>query len=374
MTEHSAPPAVCRIIGLGTASPSYKIRQEDAAQFAVAMGVSRRHQKALLPLYRQSGVDQRYSVLLHSETGGYADRQDFYQASDEASLGGPTTSERMSAYQRYASELSMRAAGGAVRQAGIEVDQYTHLVTVSCSGFAAPGVDIDLVERLHLPRGIQRTHVGFMGCHGALNGIRVVKAICQSDPNAVVLMCAVELCSLHQQYTDNAQQLVANSLFSDGASALVCAGAEHAQKGARIGRIVDSGSYIIPDTSEMMSWKIGNHGFEMGLSPRVPDIITECLPDWMESWLNQHHLSCEEIDDWVIHPGGPRIVTACAEALQLSEQQVAPSFEILREYGNMSSATVLFVLQRFLARNSSRRRRVLLAFGPGLCIEAALLH
>ncbi len=371
---------VCQILGVGTASPEHRIEQAEAARFAVELGMTKRYTKSLPMLYRQAGVENRHSVLLNDSIDQcLSTRQSFYPIATDPSERGPTTRERMQAFCEHAPGLALAASQSALVHAGLPADQVTHLITISCSGFGAPGVDFALIDGLDLPPTVQRTNVGFMGCHAALNGMRIARAICESQPSAVVLLCAIELCSLHQQYTDNAQQLVANALFADGSAALVLVGADAARQScsdeAETNHFVrDNRSYVLPNTRDMMSWHIGDHGFEMSLSPKVPDIIQRDLVPWISGWLEQHALKIEDIQDWIIHPGGPRIVTACGEALGLSHEQIQPSIDVLANFGNMSSPTVLFVLEQFMSRKCATSHQVILAFGPGLCIESALIE
>lgn len=353
------------IVGLGCAAPPHAITQQDAATQAAAISGESRP-GVMAKLYSQAGVQTRHSVVLRSSTNGAPAEQGFYRASNHESPFGPTTGERMRRYEEEASELALTAALHALHDAGIEPRALGQLVTVSCSGFAAPGVDVQLVERLQLDPDIGRTHVGFMGCHGALNGFRVARALAESSARCAVLLCCVELCSLHHQYQAGAQQMVANALFADGAAAVVLQSNVAAKW-----RLLDQKSTILPHTQDAMSWRIADHGFEMTLSPRVPELICEHARPWLDAWLAQRELSCEKIKSWAIHPGGPRILSACATALDLTAAALRPSREILAEFGNMSSPTLLFVIERLRAA-AAELPCVALAFGPGLTIEAAL--
>ncbi len=354
------------IVGLGCAAPLHVIAQQDAATQAAAISGGGRA-AVVAKLYSQAGVHTRHSVVLRSSSNGAPAEQSFYRAANHEFPQGPTTGERMRRYEEEAADLSILAATRAMRDAAIVAGEIRQLVTVSCSGFAAPGVDIELIDRLQLDARVGRTHVGFMGCHGALNGLRVANALAASDRGGAVLLCCVELCSLHHQYQANAQQMVANALFADGAAAAVLKfGSECAPW-----RIASQHSVILPDTRDAMSWRIGDHGFEMTLSPRVPELIRTHAKPWLTNWLAQHGLSIEDIRAWAIHPGGPRILTACAEALALDDDALRPSREVLAEYGNMSSPTLLFVMERLRAAGAELPC-VALAFGPGLTIEAAL--
>lgn len=359
------------IDSLGTAVPQHSIEQEEAAAFTIARCESEAKQRRLVPaLFRRSGVKKRYSVVLTASTNGESAQQDFYQPMDNEHDRGPTTARRMQKYGDAAAELAIRATAEALSETEIPASEITHLVTVSCSGFSAPGFDIALINELGLSASVSRTHIGFMGCHGALNGLRVAKAYAESDPAARVLLCAVELCTLHHQYGWNPDRVVSNSLFADGAAAIVGHGSHEHKKDAW--QLAASGSSILPKTGDLMSWNVGDHGFEMTLSPRVPDVIRESLRPWLKQWLAEQHTSIEEIGSWAIHPGGPRILDACAEAASLSNKALEPSRCVLADFGNMSSPTVLFILEQLRSENAPRPC-IMLAFGPGLAIEIALV-
>ena len=256
-----------------------------------------------------------------------ADRaQSFYPPATGPSDRGPATALRMQRYAEESLPLAEAAAARSLELAAIRPEAITHLITVSCTGFFAPGLDIGLVKRLGLSPTVGRLHVGFMGCHGVLNAMRAARATVIADPASVVLLCAVELCSLHYQYGADSDTLVANALFADGAAAMVgraSAGREDPW------RLVSSGSYLLPDSEDGMTWKIGDHGFEMTLSSRVPELICGHLRPWLEGWLARSGRRFEEIRSWAIHPGGPRILTSVAETLRLPQTAIATSAEIL---------------------------------------------
>jgi predicted naringenin-chalcone synthase len=209
-----------------------------------------------------------------------------------------------------------------------------------------------------------------MGCHGVLNALRVADAFVAGDPTAGVLLASVELCSLHYQYGTDPQKLVANALFADGAAALVARRVERDDRD--LWRVAALGSFVMPDSEDGMTWRIGDHGFEMTLSPRVPQLIAAHLRPWLTAWLAASGLRLEQVGSWAVHPGGPRVLTSVAEALELPDRAMDASAEVLAEYGNMSSPTILFVLER-LEQTGAAKPCVALAFGPGLTAEAALL-
>ncbi|MEZ6059241.1 MAG: type III polyketide synthase [Planctomycetaceae bacterium] len=369
-----------QILGLGTALPPHRISQSAAAMFAATCvhpdATDSGNPAAVVEaLYRRAGIRYRHSVLLESSDDGEATAERFYRSAADPDDRGPGTAERMRRYESEAPDLAVRAASAALQQSRIDPAALTHLITASCSGFSAPGVDLHLINALGLPPATARTHVGFMGCHASLNALRIAAAFA-GDRNATILVCAVELCSLHHQYGWNPQKLVANSLFADGAAAVVCRGCEQsadAEVTKRVpGRLTASGSFLIPETTDMMTWRIGDAGFEMTLSPEVPAVIMRTLPIVMRDFLQPAGLVVDDIASWAVHPGGPRILAAVAEALRLTDEHLAPSVEILQRCGNMSSPTILFIVE-LLRQQQAELPCVLLGFGPGLNVELALL-
>ncbi|MFG0312586.1 MAG: type III polyketide synthase, partial [Phycisphaerales bacterium] len=236
------------------------------------------------------------------------------------------------------------------------------------TGFSAPGVDLDLIRRLGLPPTTRRTHIGFMGCHAAINALATAKAFAANDPSARVLVCCVELCTLHFDHTPDAQGHVANALFADGAGAAVVSASESEPV-----EISSTGAVVIPDTADMMSWHIGEHGFRMRLSPAVPATLAKHIPPWLDRWLGDSGHALGDIASWAIHPGGPRVLSAIRDAIGLEPDAFAVSRSVLSDHGNMSSATLLFILQRLL-NDQAPMPLVAAAFGPGLAGEAMLLH
>lgn len=353
---------------MGTALPPHRLSQDEAVELHTSFcGFDDGNARTLRALYRRSGVDTRHSVLLDASKGELSSRQSFYPPAESEDDRGPTTDRRMAMYEEHAPPLVTTAARRALEDGRVSPDEVTHLITVSCTGFVAPGIDTAIVEDLGLARETGRTHVGFMGCYGALIGLRTADALTRADPDAVPLVCSVELCTLHFSYEWNPELLVANALFADGAAALV--GRSAASDGWRVAA---TGTFLANDAEDAMTWRIGDHGFRMTLSPRVPELIESDLRRWMEEWLGENGLGLADIGSWAIHPGGPRILSSARKALDLPREATGVSSEVLAECGNMSSATVLFILQRMRERDAPRPC-VALAFGPGLAVEATLL-
>ena len=365
------------VAGIGTALPPFRLTQEEAVELHTTFClIDDARARTLRALYRRSGISTRHSVLLDASDGPLGERQRFYDPADTDDDRGPTTARRMSIYEERAPALAAEAARRALAVGGVEAAAVTHLITVSCTGFISPGVDAAIIESLGLARTTERTNVGFMGCHGALNGLRVAQSFSEADPAAIPLVCSVELCTLHFSYGWDPDMLVANALFSDGAAALVgrasSPGPTLIRSGSSPWRVAATGTLLMPDSEHDMTWRVGDHGFRMTLSAQVPNLVEAHLRGWLVEWLRDHELELEDVGSWAVHPGGPRILSAVQRALELTRDHTAISREVLAEYGNMSSSTILFILDR-LRTAAAPRPCVALAFGPGLVVEAVLL-
>ena len=377
------------IIGIGRAVPPGTLGQEQALRLAEqCCAGSAEEVDRLRRLFQRSGVETRQFVVARTPQPPAPDHLSRAAGNDSTRLlettvpffpprlhdqdHGPTTSERLAVYDEWASALAHRAASEALSRAGCDPSKITHLITVSCTGLRAPGVDIALIESLDLPRHVRRAHVGFMGCHAAINALRLACDACRADANATVLIVCVELCSVHFQYRGEGDRLLANALFADGSAAAVVSNGNDGPRDAAA-TLRDFASVIVPDSQECMTWSVGDHGFEMSLSLDVPDRIRRLLRPWMIEWLGRHDLSIGEVGSWAVHPGGPRILDAFIAALQLDRRALEVSRQVLSRFGNMSSPTILFILDE-LVRREAPRPIVAIAFGPGLTIEAALLE
>jgi predicted naringenin-chalcone synthase len=362
------------ILGLGTAVPNASIDLAEGQMVAESLCCETDEQATFIPaIYAGTGINRRYICLGRPVVEDI--RNDTHLSGSpflptgEPGERGPTTRQRMEIYEREAPPLAIQASAKALSEAATLPSQITHLVTVSCTGFAAPGFDIALINELGMSPTIHRTHVGFMGCHGALNGLRVANAFAASDPNARVLVCSVELCSLHYHYGWDPPKVVANALFADGAGAIV--GGATPKAGSW--QLVASGSHLVPEAADAMTWTIGDHGFGMTLSKRIPEVIGTKLRPWLDEWLAAQGVRVTDVNSWAIHPGGPKVLDAAAGTLKLPAESVWASREVLSEYGNMSSATALFILKRLIDRKS-KGPCVALGFGPGLNVEVALFQ
>jgi alpha-pyrone synthase len=397
--------------------PTILVQEQVRDVFAAQPGLSRLGQRLVTASFNLSGIDRRHTVI--DELTLDSDRADpqFFDAATQRLLM-PGTRVRNELYIVEATKLFVEAGRRALAACpDIQAADVTHVVTVSCTGFYAPGPDYMLVRELGLRPATQRYHLGFMGCYASMPALRTAKQFVEADPNAVVLVVSAELCSLHLRTSDDPDTIVASSLFSDGAAAGIVS--SRAPLPGELALNLDLFETVITPIGEGdMAWKIGDEGFEMVLSTYVPHIIDEHIeaalaplfardpslvaaltppaaelvrelvgavvggsgavsadsPAGAPSGVRAATLS-RLIAHWAIHPGGRSILDKTEAKLGLSEAQLVPSRETLRQYGNMSSATILFVLKAILdAPDTAGGERVCaMAFGPGLTVESGLM-
>jgi alpha-pyrone synthase len=338
---------------IGTAVPANESQQEFLAtleSWLPAEGVANK----LRVIAKRSGIERRHTVLNH--VMGAPGSGAFYE------IGSfPGTAQRMQVYQQEAPGLAVKAAR-VLESRGVELATITHLVITSCTGFYAPGLDVDLIRQLNLPRNIRRTIIGFMGCYAGITGLRTANDIVRADPEARVLMINLELCSLHLQQDAPIDRLVASMLFSDGcAASLISAKPE--------GFRLDSFHTILSlEDADKMAWLVKDQGFAMTLDGEIPNRIRDFLTRDPELFAAAVR---EPQSLWAIHPGGRAILDAVRTACSLSAEQIAPARKVLANYGNMSSASVLFVFAELLRTAPPETRLgASVAFGPGLTLEA----
>jgi len=354
------------LAGLGTASPPNTLSQAEFARFSAGLNASIPREEALIhALARQSGVDQRHTVL---DTGGGT--LPFYTGRERGNP--PTTAERMEIFAREAPRLAIQAARRAIASASLDPAEIDHVVVATCTGFMSPGIDFAIARALGLPPTVGRTLLGFMGCHAAINATRAGRDAVRAtgEKQSTALVVCVELCTLHFQHGMGRDVLVPNSLFADGAAAWVLTSRNYYNKKPRI--IGIRSFFLGEETREKMSWSIGNHGFRMTLASDVPEVLARECPAAIIGFLESCDIKLGSGPDWAIHPGGPRIVQNLARELGLSAEKVSPTTDVLRSFGNMSSSTVPFVWDR-LGIIEQPRPTVSLAFGPGLVAEMMLV-
>jgi predicted naringenin-chalcone synthase len=352
------------IMGIGTALPPYRMVQSDTAR-RLADALQDRPDSARWArrLFKQCGVDTRYTCepdLL--EEAGIC--RYFPRGLTE---NAPTTAERMAVYKRESVPLALSAARQALADSRVDVSDITHLITVSCTGQFLPGLDTILLRELELNESVVRLPLTFIGCAAGLKAVGLAKQLVTGQPQAKALIVCVELCTLHIQPSGDRDALFGASFFGDGASSCVIgtAGAEHGP----LFRLGASRSVLLPGGTEEMVWEVGNYGFDLYLSPHIPKLIAKWVPSELERLCGE-----EQPQLWAVHPGGKGIIETLQAEYKLTDAQIAPSLDVLRRIGNVSSATILFVLLEMrsqLQRQSSGQSSGLaLAFGPGLTIEA----
>ncbi len=366
--------AKTHILAIGTAVPPVKMPQKEVAEFmANILALDKQATRKIKVIYRATAIENRHSVLTDFLL---ADNTTFYK--NEAAPF-PSTAERMKIYEQEAIKYAQIAAEQCLQQAQqncntpLDYQKITHLIAVSCTGMYAPGIDIELIERLGLSHSVQRTSINFMGCYASFNALKVADAICKSYPNAKVLIVGVELCTLHLQKSALDDDLISNALFADGAAAVYLEADAHAKRSLVL---EDFFATLIPSGKKEMAWHINDTGFLMKLSSYVADFLEEDTLNAIIQLLRQSNLQLEEVKHFAIHPGGRKILEAIEKSLHLKPEKNYAAYHILKHYGNMSSVTVLFVL-KYLWEDmnpSEQGEKILsMAFGPGLTLESALL-
>lgn len=310
-------------------------------------------------LVQRSQIDHRWSVLIPAST----DRREVVDSGGVYRRGAfPSTADRMRLFERFAIDLAVEAVAGLELGAGAR--DVTHVIAVSCTGLSAPGLDLQLVERCGLDPSVERTVVGFMGCYAGINGLKLARHIVRSQPGSRVLVVCVELCTLHLQETTDLEQVLSFLVFGDGCAAALVSGDPH---GLSLDRFHAA---LMPEAAEQITWTIGDSGFNMFLSGQVPASVGTALRLGRDRILDGTAIG--DIDLWAVHPGGRSVLDAVQAALGLGPEALAPSREVLRGFGNMSSATILFVLERIMAHARPGERGCAMAFGPGLTAETLL--
>jgi prepilin-type processing-associated H-X9-DG protein len=359
------------ITAIGTANPAHRFSQSNIAEFMLrTMKLNNGDERRLRTIFRASGIDYRYSVL-----EDYGRTKDFTFYPDTADLEPfPGTEKRLSAFREHALNLSIAAFRNMMlSRPSFRMDEITHIIVVCCTGMYAPGLDVEMVNALKLPGTVQRTAINFMGCHAAFNALKIADAYCASRADAKVLIVCTELCSLHFQRVASEDNLLANALFADGSASLLVEGRTDSALKLKLEQFH---SDLATDGLSDMAWTIGDLGFEMRLTAYVPDLIRKGIASLTQSLLKKTGLTLADIHHFAIHPGGKRILQVVEDELNLARSQNAAAYHVLRNYGNMSSPTVLFVLKEIIGKlnGASDGERILgVAFGPGLTLESMVL-
>lgn len=360
------------ITAIGTANPSHRFSQSIIADFMLrVMKLNNGDARKLKTIFRSSGIEYRHSVLTdYGQTKGFT----FYPDNcDHEPI--PGTEKRLEVFRQHALALSVASFEDMLQSyPHIRHDEITHIIVVCCTGMYAPGLDIDLVRTLNLARSVQRTAITFMGCHASFNALKVADAICKSNERAKVLIVCTELCSIHFQRAANEDNLLANALFADGSASVFVEARTFSP--LRL-QLEEFHSDLAPEGSSDMAWTIGDLGFEMRLTAYVPELIRKQISALSNSLLQKISVNFSEIRHFAIHPGGKRILHVIEQELGITSTQNEPAYRVLKNYGNMSSPTVLFVLKevvRDLGVSNVGERVLSFAFGPGITLEGMVLR
>ena len=360
-----------KIVSIGTAVPSNRHEQKNILSFMQHVyALNEVDKRKLKFLYNQSGIDTRYSVI--PDYGLPTAEWSFYPASENLEPF-PDLELRMTWFNKTAPALSVSAIENCLNSK-LDKDEITHLITVTCTGMSAPGLDLQVMEAMDLSPRIFRTSVNFMGCYAAIHAMKLADAFCIADKNAKVLIVCTELCTLHFQQQNSMDNIASSLLFGDGSAAMLVTHDDGKQEGLHINKFY---SEVAFSGKKDMSWEISSTGFLMTLSGYVPDLIERDFNSLLEHALENASMNKADITHWCIHPGGKKILTSIQKSIDISEDTLHHSYQILRDYGNMSSPTILFVLQQIMKElQEEKRKRANIfgaAFGPGLTMETFVL-
>ncbi|MEO7445524.1 MAG: type III polyketide synthase [Ferruginibacter sp.] len=361
-----------KIISISTAVPGHKHLQDDLFLFADKVySRDETDSRKLKFLYRHSGISSRYSVI--PDFTGPKAAYNFFPKNDTLSPV-PTIEERMTYFSEHATALSVEAIEKCIK-GHINSSDITHLITVSCTGLSAPGLDLLVMEAMGLPTNIFRSSINFMGCYAAVHAMKMANALSLSDPNANIVIVCTELCTLHFQTEPSVDNLTASLLFADGSAAFLVQHDSQPAKGLVMDNFYSQVSY---GGKKDMAWQLSSTGFLMTLTGYVPALIKQDFGALLGNALASAGLQKDEVTHWCIHPGGTKILDAIADVISLEKDKLKNSYDVLNEYGNMSSPTILFVLKRIMEKLQQDGRDAGhifgAAFGPGLTMETFTAH
>lgn len=356
---------------IGTASPTNRFSQKEILNFMIqAHQLDEIAAHRLEKLYDASGIEYRHSVI--NDFGAKRGNYSFF-GNGEMLEPFPATGKRSALFELSAKDLAVTAIQDLLKNTSLSQHNITHLITVSCTGMYAPGLDIDIIDCLNLNKTIERTCINFMGCYGAFNALKSADYICRADTKAKVLIVDIELCTLHFQRESTLENWVANSLFADGAAAVLIEAEQNCstEKGFRLKTFFNT---LVTEAKDEMAWRIGDTGFQMHLSAHIAKNIGKKINEVTVSLIEKSGFNRSTISHLAIHPGGRRILEVCEDVLELPEEALQHSYDVLKQYGNMSSVTILFVLKKLLKETEQGNRTMSFAFGPGLTVESMILE
>lgn len=352
-----------KIISIGTSVPQYRHDQMDIMNFMQQVyAVNEAEKRKIRYLYNQSGIRQRYSVI--PDYSAPIHEWKFYTPSENFEPF-PSLETRMNLFNRHAPALSIDAIRKCLDHVH-DPKKITHLITVSCTGMSAPGLDLMITEMMDLDKSIFRTSVNFMGCYAAIHALKIADTICKSNALAQVLIVCTELCTLHFQKEKTVDNITSSLLFGDGSAAALITSSDYNYAGIELKSFY---SEIVPKGKRDMAWELSSTGFLMTLSGYIPDLIEEDLNTITNQSFERAKITKQDISHWCIHPGGKRVLEAVQKSLDIDESNLQSSYHVLNEFGNLSSATILFILKEMMQNKKAIRNIFGAAFGPGLTVE-----
>ncbi|MFO7368979.1 MAG: type III polyketide synthase [Bacteroidales bacterium] len=358
------------IISIGTAVPQYSAKQSTILEFMKTAYNEATASRKLNILFHNSGIQTRYSVL--PDFGNNQTENSFFNAYQKV----PDVTQRLTVFKENAASLAIAAMKDAFQKLKTSITDFkiTHLITVTCTGIYAPGLGAELIEQLDLPDDIFHTAINFMGCNAAFPALNLADMIIQTDENAKVLIVCVELCTLHFRAVNNTDNLLANTIFGDGSAAVVVVSDSAAKRNHHAGLSINGFySLLLYKGKGLMGWNITPANFEMVLDTGIPEFIGNEVNEIVIKASEKFKTDPTFIDKWAIHPGGKKILDSFNKQMQLSDSEMQYSYKVLSDYGNMSSPTILFVLNEIMqARHTEGETIFSIGFGPGLSIETAL--
>jgi len=381
LTRKSSPkqsPVYPIICGMATGNPRYRVTQEQAAKIAVnAPGIDT--VKDLIPkIYSNSRIGYRYMAVpdICPEEKLEGDEFFFNGRYDRP------VQDRLDKFRVEAAPLTASVSQKAIENAGITVDQISKLIVVSSTGFIGPGLDCELIQRLGLNRSVDRSLIGFMGCAAAMNGFRIANDYVKANPGKYALMVCVEISSVHTVFHDNINDTIIHAIFADGCAASVLTGQTRAAAPKGSWAIVDDHSWLMEGTEDGITLAINHDGISCTLSKYLPQYIAKNMQGYVEGFLSKNNLTKEDIDFWAVHPGGRRIIEEAQNGLNLTEEQCAESWDVLYNYGNMLSPSVMFVLEKIFKKDEERvkegkpayKQGLAFSFSPGVGAEGILIQ
>ena len=361
-----------KITSIATSLPPYKHNQASLFNFAdTVYNKDSTDTRKLKFLYRQSAIEHRYSVIPDFSFDNVADRTFFSKSADLEPFAD--IEQRMALYDKTAPQLAVEAIAACIENK-LDAQQITHLITVSCTGMSAPGLDLQIMEMMGLPVNINRTSVNFMGCYAAIHGLKLADAFCSGNSNANVVVVCTELCTIHFQKEYSVDNITASLLFGDGCGAMLIQN-NNKTAGICLDHFYSEVSF---KGKKEMAWQISSKGFLMTLTGYVPELIKEDFENLVINALSSGKKQLKDVSHWCIHPGGKKILDAITQCLQLKNDALAHSYSVLKDFGNMSSASIVFVLKKMMEDFTEGPNKdnciFAAAFGPGLTMETFTAH